>query len=240
MEDPNDRVGQGEERSGHIFRYNFITDTSGGVRADGTDPYMGQGGITFGIYLDSHSSNCLVYGNIVVRSGRPGGLLSSSVRVNGGKNNVIENNILVDSKVGVDLDTPAEWIWPQMEAFMASNYVARNIIWRGVGGENPAIILRDSDKHIARVVSVSDYNLFFNPQGEEVVISMHPGSTPRPPLSLAEWRKLGYDLHSLVADPMFVDPALDDYRLKPESPALKLGFQPIDAGQIGIRRRDQR
>ena len=37
------------------------------------------------------------------------------------------------------------------------------------------------------------------------------------------------------ADPMFVDPANDDYRLRANSPALKLGFQPIDLSKIGPR-----
>ena len=47
------------------------------------------------------------------------------------------------------------------------------------------------------------------------------------------WQALGLDTHSLVADPLFVDPANDDYRLRPESPALKLGFKPIPFEKIG-------
>ncbi|HPM84393.1 MAG TPA: hypothetical protein PLF81_26995, partial [Candidatus Anammoximicrobium sp.] len=43
----------------------------------------------------------------------------------------------------------------------------------------------------------------------------------------------GQDRDSLVADPRFVDPAPDDYRLKPDSPAFQLGFQPIPVEQIG-------
>ena len=45
---------------------------------------------------------------------------------------------------------------------------------------------------------------------------------------LAQWKAMGDEEHSLVADPMFVDPERDDYGLKPDSPALKLGFQPIE------------
>jgi hypothetical protein len=51
--------------------------------------------------------------------------------------------------------------------------------------------------------------------------------------TFAQWQAAGYDTHSLVADPLFVDPAHDDYRLKPDSPALKLGFKPIPVEKIG-------
>ena len=46
-----------------------------------------------------------------------------------------------------------------------------------------------------------------------------------------------YDIHSMAADPLFVDPEHGDYRLRPDSPALALGFQPIDMSRIGIRSR---
>jgi hypothetical protein len=48
------------------------------------------------------------------------------------------------------------------------------------------------------------------------------------------WQARGADRHSVVADPLFVDPANDDYRLKPESPAFKLGFKPIPVERIGV------
>jgi len=57
---------------------------------------------------------------------------------------------------------------------------------------------------------------------------------------MAEWQKMGYDIHSEIADPLFVDPKKDDYRLKPDSPALKLGFMPIDTTKIGMRDDKQR
>lgn len=52
-------------------------------------------------------------------------------------------------------------------------------------------------------------------------------------LDWEQWLKQGKDAHSLLADPQFVDAAHNDYRLKPESPALKLGFQPIPFDKIG-------
>lgn len=52
-------------------------------------------------------------------------------------------------------------------------------------------------------------------------------------LSLADWQAKGHDVHSLIADPLFVNPSKGDFRLKPGSPALKLGFQPIDVSKTG-------
>ena len=48
------------------------------------------------------------------------------------------------------------------------------------------------------------------------------------------WQSEGWDKHSVVADPMFEDTAKDDYRLKPSSPAWKLGFEAIPISEIGI------
>ncbi|MFC5456997.1 right-handed parallel beta-helix repeat-containing protein [Prosthecobacter fluviatilis] len=49
------------------------------------------------------------------------------------------------------------------------------------------------------------------------------------------WQNAGWDKHSLVADPLFEDWEKDDFRLKPESPAFKLGFKKIPVEEIGIR-----
>lgn len=49
----------------------------------------------------------------------------------------------------------------------------------------------------------------------------------------ASWQALGFDERSVVADPLFMDRDKDDYRLRPDSPALKLGFQPIPIEKIG-------
>ena len=43
------------------------------------------------------------------------------------------------------------------------------------------------------------------------------------------------DEHSVIADPLFVDPAAGNLSLKPDSPALQLGFKPIDISTVGPR-----
>lgn len=52
--------------------------------------------------------------------------------------------------------------------------------------------------------------------------------------TFAEWQAEGNDTGSLVADPLFKDPAAGDFTLKAGSPALKAGFRPIDLSHTGL------
>ncbi|MBM4088548.1 MAG: hypothetical protein FJ276_03850 [Planctomycetes bacterium] len=49
----------------------------------------------------------------------------------------------------------------------------------------------------------------------------------------AEWQKRGENRHSHYADPLFENADQGDFTLRAESPALALGFQPIDLSQVG-------
>lgn len=51
--------------------------------------------------------------------------------------------------------------------------------------------------------------------------------------TIDEWRARGQDTNSLIADPLFVSPAKNDFRLKLGSPAAKVGFKPIDISKAG-------
>ncbi|WOJ88300.1 right-handed parallel beta-helix repeat-containing protein [Methylocapsa polymorpha] len=55
-----------------------------------------------------------------------------------------------------------------------------------------------------------------------------------PDLTFAEWRRAGYDVNSKInADPLFINPAAGDFSLRPDSPALELGFVPFDLSAVG-------
>ena len=103
------------------------------------------GGCTFGLYLDNFTSNCFVYGNIIARSGQPSG-----IRVNGGKNNVIENNIIIDCNEGISIDNPSEWWpgWERMRPFMGNNRFCRNIVWSSHADGLRPVIVRDDLAHL--------------------------------------------------------------------------------------------
>jgi hypothetical protein len=62
---------------------------------------------------------------------------------------------------------------------------------------------------------------------------------------VGKWLELGWHAQNAgfevrdnftTGDPLLVNPAKQDFRLKPESPAFKTGFQAIPFEQIGLRR----
>ena len=52
--------------------------------------------------------------------------------------------------------------------------------------------------------------------------------------SLAQWQARTNEAGSIIADPLFVDAEHRDFRLRPGSPALKIGFKPFDFSKAGV------
>ena len=51
---------------------------------------------------------------------------------------------------------------------------------------------------------------------------------------MERFRKNGCDLNSINGDPLFIDPANGDYRVREDSPALKTGFANFPMGEFGV------
>jgi len=203
---------RGKRKVGNIIRYNIIRDVVGchtTTEGNFLIPHR-----TWGIYLDDWSSNTEVYGNIVV------GNVLGGVMVHGGKNNIIRNNIFVNSG-------KYQIFYSNIENYMSGNRFFKNIVYYTEPGAKLMEIRRWTDYAIAE----SDYNLFFHTKGEELIIEGIPGVN-----SFDQWQKLGFDKNSIIADPLFMDPANSKYSLKPNSPALKLGFKPISTSKIGLKK----
>jgi len=69
----------------------------------------------------------------------------------------------------------------------------------------------------------TDFNIYFCAANKDLGKQM-----------LSKQQADGVDLKSLATDPLFVDVTNGDLRLHPNSPALKLGFVPIDMNNIGL------
>ena len=60
-------------------------------------------------------------------------------------------------------------------------------------------------------------------------------NTTRGNTSWLQWRSRGQDVHSLLADPLFVDVTGRNFKLRPSSPALTAGFVEFDLATVGPR-----
>jgi hypothetical protein len=159
----------------------------------------------WGLYTDEGSSGIVMKNNLVYRCSR------ASFHQHYGKENRIENNILAFADEQQLQRTRTE---PHISFFFERNLV----YW---DNDNPLLGSNWSDDNFRM-----DHNLYFRAGGKPVTF---PAG-----LTLEQWQQQRHqDQHSIVADPGFVDPQKDDFRLKPNSPALQIGFQPFDLSQAG-------
>ena len=167
----------------------------------------------WGIYLGCETRDTVVENNIVYRAREAVHVWFYDRHVR------IENNMFMDGEISqINYNNTTE--------LRHDNITTRRNIFC-YSGDDSVLFKVDRDRSLPRK---SDYNLFYRTDGGEVGNDGFPGCE-----SMAEWRAHGFDTHSIVADPLFVDPAKDDYRLKPESPAFALGFKEIDMSTVGLR-----
>ena len=120
-----------------------------------------------------------------------------------------ENNIIVNGFGGFH-------VW-----FPGCDDVIRNNIWVS---DQPYQYIRANPKFAKEI----DYNLFYNPFGGVLITGVGE------PMNFKDWQNFGLDQNSIFADPLFVDPENGDFTVKPESPALKLGFKNFEMVNWGV------
>jgi len=129
-----------------------------------------------------------------------------------GRGNIVRNNIIArGAEEHVRYSRP--------EDFLAFAF-ERNIV---LAGDGRLFMHVDKNWDNGRVFLAD--NVYWKPGGKLVDFA---GKT------WADWQFMGRDTNSVVADPLFVDAANGDWTLRPESPALKLGFVPFDWKQAGV------
>jgi hypothetical protein len=171
----------------------------------------------WGLDLDDGASNYEIYNNISK---------GISIKLREGAYRTIYNNIWVDSNVA--------------PCFHVGNEDNHDRYFRNI-----TVMAHDDVYSIIAPpargpwLEELDHNCLFSRSGRFTArISQMRGETGPEGgsrlVDLEEWRKLGFDRNSVFADPLFIDPAGNDYRVRPESPALRLGFKNFEMGLWGI------
>jgi len=196
---------------GNQVHHNLLHD-SGGWKTSTTGELVFPG-FTWAIYLDLDCSGWHVHDNVCYHTVLGGFML------NGGTDNVVQNNVFVDGK-----QHQIQWN-PWRGYVMRDNRCERNVFAYAGRPADLYALGRFEDDFVA-----FRNNLVY-PRNGDVAI---PGVPDLPRKKAWDaWQKRGQDQGSLLADPQFVDPANRDYRLKPDSPAFALGFRPIDLSRVG-------
>ncbi len=159
----------------------------------------------WGIYTDEGSSDILIENNLVYRT------KDGSFHQHYGRDNLIRNNIWADSRERQIVRTRSE----PHRSFVFEH----NIVYFTSG------VLLGSNWSGTRDNFQLDYNLYWNTTGTTFTFGK---------LTFEQWKAQGQDVHSRIADPKFVAPEKYDFRLAPDSPAMELGFKPIDFRNVGL------
>jgi len=160
----------------------------------------GRGG--WGLYTDEGTTGMALEFNLVYN------VKTGMFHQHYGRENVIRNNILVNSMDG-------QLQRSRVEDHLSFTFDHNIVSWQS----SPLFSGSWKDNNVAL-----NHNLYWN-AGKPIDFEG---------MNLAAWQATGKDQGSIIADPQFVDPTHEDFRLKPTSPALKLGFIPFDPREAGL------
>ena len=201
-----------------ILRYNFFEETSG-----------------WGLDLDDGASNYEIYKNLCV---------GVSVKLREGAYRTIYNNIWVNGANSpcfhVGNEHNHDRYFRNITVMTVADMKPEQDLNFGMGKGYGEIYTLIAPPGRGPWLEEIDYNCFYSDLGEFIARVQPRGeggdysNVEGKKHGLEEWQALGFDQHSVFANPMFVDPENGDYRVKPESPAVQLGFENFDIRGAGL------
>ena len=178
----------------------------------------------WGLYNDEGSADTLMENNLVHDTWNAG------FHQHYGYFNTVRNNIFAFGHT-------AQIQASRNEARLRFRYMNNIVVWDPAsplldGGEWNWKFFDKTDRGDPKDSLVFRKNLYWPTDGKI------PATLTKSNFTWEEWRKMGRDRESLFADPLFEDVAKRDFRLKPGSPAEKIGFKPWDLTLAGVRKTD--
>lgn len=215
------------QQPGTTIRNNLIHDVQS----------VGYGG--WGIYPDEGSSYLVIENNVIYNTS------SQLFHLHFGIENSIRNNIWAfanEGLIAISRGTRSNYgnKGGHFDNFEATCFTfERNIV---VTDGQPIFIggMDDETGNIETNSFISDLNLFYDVKNKPLV-SGNAGHMIRTEgmkrsFSWQQMVELGYEKHSIIADPKFRDLKKFDFTLASDSPALSMGFKPIDLSDVGPRK----
>jgi parallel beta-helix repeat protein len=215
--------GYGPNQSkGNVIEYNRIHDIGKNMLSD-------MGGIyTLGVQPGTRIRNNLIYNissftyggwgiypdegssNMLIENNIVYNCKSAGFHQHYGRENIVRNNIWAFNRENQLMRTRAE---PHLSFTFEKN-----------------IVYFDEGRLLGSNWSGNQYvmkdNIYFDTRGKDIRFAGQ---------SFQEWKAAGKDAGSIIADPLFVNTSNLNFSLRPNSPALKLGFQQIDMTTVGPR-----
>ena len=168
-----------------------------------------------GVYLDDMYSGTTVFGNVFYKVHRAG-------FIGGGRDNTIENNLFVDCDRAMHADTRAlGWAKSMADTTMRKRLKAmpyKSALWARRYPRLPDIL---QDEPNAPKGNVIVRNIFVGENWDNI----HKEALPY--LTLTD--------NLINEDPHFVGTPPENFKLREDSPAYKLGFKKIPFEKIGLK-----
>lgn len=161
----------------------------------------------WGLYTDEGSTGIVMEGNVTYNT------TDGGFHQHYGRENVIRNNIFAFSR---EVQVKRTRLEDHRSFTFENNLVVfdrGDLLGGNWNGTTANFLLKG--------------NLYWDYSGRPVTFTAKA-------LSLAAWQQTGQDAGSIVADPLFENPAARDFRLQAGSPALARGFKPIDVSTMGV------
>ncbi len=206
-------MGRDWTQRGNVIRHNYFHDI-----AD-----SGLHG-SRGVYLDDCTSGAAVVGNLFVR-------VTRAVFVGGGRDNTVENNIFVDCAPAVEVDGRG----------LDPSPVWQNMVYRTMR-ERLEAMRHHEPPYRERYPELLALDRYYEreggvpPEGNVIARNISVGGQWLNLVWHAQPEMMDIRDNLVDEDPRFVDAEGGDFRLRPDSPALALGFEPIPLERIGPRR----
>ena len=164
----------------------------------------------WGLYTDEGSTGIVLENNVVLRCS------SAGFHQHYGRDNLVRNNLLVSCRDHALMRTREEE--HNSFTFERNVIIAESGDLLGSNWRNGRFVMRR--------------NLWWDRRlGADAAAYRFAGRT------WAEWQAAGHDAESRIADPRLADPDKPEKGLAPDSPAIALGWQPLDLSAAGPRAR---